>query len=114
MADKLTIGSIIGGAAIVGAAIFVEKPAPEVDQLPCAVVTEITDSKIVNESVYRPQVGGSIDSCFRPGDVYRKVLYRNDSIISDTKTTIDKKNYPENGNVLKVYDYTQWVESLPK
>lgn len=68
----------------------------------------------VPETIERPQQAQTIDSCFRSGDVYRKAIYRNDSLISDVKVLIADETYPKNGHVLKAYEYTQWVESLNK
>lgn len=125
-----TISKVLAtiSAVAIGGGIWIAKPAPELPQMENAVIAiqsdatiipahyEVRvidtlgtlDSTLVPEYISRPQVRTAPDSAFRPGDVFRKVVYRNDSILFESRIAIEENTYPSSG-VLKVHDYTQWI-----
>ena len=123
------LSTISGGAIAVAGAIWVAKPPAELPQMPGAQIVIQADARSVpaHAEVYqrdsvtwdtvqvaayiqREQVRTAPDSAYRPGDVFRKVVYRNDSIVFESRIAIEEETYPA-GGVLRVHDYTQWVIS---
>jgi hypothetical protein len=123
--------SIGAGSALIAGSIWVGKPAEPLPQFDTAEVITTTDARIVEateqvvrddtgkvvatipvpERMVRDQVSTHIDQVFRIGDVFKVTVCRNDSIISEKNVIINEDTYPQNGNVLKAINYTQWVES---